>query len=86
MVITLSILLTLVIVTSFFIIRNLLLKNENLLDFIAKQSDAISACDMKLKEIDAQGTFKSDDEVGFFFKSIQQIQNILNDFQLRRLK
>jgi hypothetical protein len=42
--------------------------------------------DKKLQEIDHKGTFKSDDEVGFFFKSIKQIQNILNDFQLRRLK
>ena len=36
--------------------------------------------------IDNKGTFSSDDEVGFFFKSIQGIQEILNDFQVKRLK
>ena len=82
MVITLSILLTLVIVTSFFIIRNLLLKNENLLDFIAKQSDAISACDVKLKEIDAKGMFEADDSIGWFFKAVKDIQASLNEFTL----
>ncbi len=72
---------------------NLLRKNEKqedilagYLDYLDKISKVIEISDKKLKEIDAQGTFKSDDEVGFFFKSIQQIQNILNDFQLRRLK
>ena len=83
MVITLSILLTLIIVTSFFIIRNLLLKNENLLDFIAKQSDAINACDMKLKEIDAKGMFESDDSIGWFFKAVKDIQASLNEFTLK---
>ena len=38
------------------------------------------------KQIDNKGTFSSDDEVGFFFKSIQGIQEILNDFQVKRLK
>lgn len=72
---------------------NLLRKNEKqedilagYLDYLDKISKVIEISDKKLKEIDTQGTFKSDDEVGFFFKSIQQIQNILNDFQLRRLK
>ena len=49
--ITLSIILTTVIVSSFFIIRNLVKKNETLEDFIVKQSDAINACDQRLKEI-----------------------------------
>mgnify|MGYP000244600885 FL=1 len=83
MVIILSIILTLIIVTSFFIIRNLLLKNENLLDFIAKQSDAINACDMKLKEIDAKGMFESDDSIGWFFKAVKDIQASLNEFTLK---
>ena len=42
--------------------------------------------DKKLKEIDRAGTFKSDDEVGYFFKSIQDIQDILNDFKLKEIK
>ena len=83
MITLLSILLTLVLVTSFFIIRNLLLKNENLVDFIAKQSDAINACDIKLKEIDAKGMFEADDSIGWFFKAVKEIQASLNEFTLK---
>ena len=83
MITLLSILLTLVLVTSFFIIRNLLLKNENLVDFIAKQSDAINACDLKLKEIDAKGMFEADDSIGWFFKAVKDIQASLNEFTLK---
>tara|TARA_R110000764_G_C10845185_1_gene364638 strand:- start:382 stop:633 length:252 start_codon:yes stop_codon:yes gene_type:complete len=83
MITLLSILLTLVLVTSFFIIRNLLLKNENLVDFIAKQSDAIDACDLKLKEIDAKGMFEADDSIGWFFKAVKDIQASLNEFTLK---
>ena len=81
--IILSILLTAVIIISFFIIRNLLKKNEILEDFIAKQSDAIQECDRRLKEIDDKGIFYADDEIGWFFKEIQKIQEALNEFMLR---
>ena len=72
---------------------NLMRKNEKQEDILAEYltyldqlSKTIDASDKKLKEIDRAGTFKSDDEVGFFFKSIQNIQDILNDFKLKRLK
>ena len=81
--ITLSIITTVVVIVSFFIIRNLIIKNERLEDFIAKQSEAISACDQRLKEIDDKGIFSSDDEIGWFFKEIQSIQEALNEFTLK---
>ena len=81
--ITLSIILTLVITTSFFIIRNLIQKNEQLEDFISKQSDAINACDQRLKQLDEKNVFYSDDEIGFFFKEVQKIQEALNEFTLK---
>ena len=81
--ITLSIILTVVIVTSFFIIRNLILRNEKLEDFISKQSEAINACDQRLKEIDDKGIFYADDQIGFFFKEVQKIQEALNEFTLK---
>tara|TARA_R100001244_G_scaffold128370_1_gene99291 strand:- start:623 stop:871 length:249 start_codon:yes stop_codon:yes gene_type:complete len=81
--ITLSIILTTVIVASFFIIRNLLKKNEVLEDFVAKQSEAISACGKRLKEVDDKGMFYADDEIGFFFKEVQKIQEALNEFMLK---
>jgi len=81
--ITLIISLTLVATASFFIIRNLILKNERLEDFIAKQSEAIQACDIRLKQLDHKGSFYADDEIGFFFKEVQKIQEALNEFTLK---
>ena len=72
---------------------NLMRKNEKQEDILAEYltyldrlSKTIEASDKKLKEIDRAGTFKSDDEVGYFFKSIQDIQDILNDFRLKEIK
>ena len=88
--IVLTIALTLVTTASFFIIRNLIKKNENqedvikeYEDFIAKQSEAITACDVRLKEVDDKGMFYSDDQIGFFFKEVQKIQEALNEFTLK---
>jgi uncharacterized membrane protein YukC len=71
---------------------NLLRKNEKQEDILAgylnyldKISRIIEVSDKRLKDIDARGTFKSDDEVGFFFQAIKQLQDILNEFTLRKL-
>ena len=71
---------------------NLLKKHENAEDIVVnyliyldKISKVIEMSDERLKKVDAKGTFKSDDEVGFFFKEIQQIQEILNDFNIKKL-
>ena len=71
--IILVILLTLSISISFVAIRNLIKKNEAMEDFINKQSEAIAACDARLKNIDDKGIFYSDDEIGWFFKEIKKI-------------
>ena len=63
--------------------RNLLLKNERLEDFISKQSEAIQACNLRLKQIDDKGIFYADDQIGFFFKEVQKIQEALNEFLLK---
>ena len=81
--ITLSIILTIVITASFFIIKNLIQKNEQLEDFISKQSDAINACDQRLKQLDEKNVFYADDEIGWFFKEVQRIQEALNEFTLK---
>ena len=81
--ITLSIILAVVIITSFFIIRNLIQKNEQLEDFISKQSDAINACDQRLKQLDDKNMFYSDDEIGWFFQEVKKIQEALNEFTLK---
>jgi len=81
--IILSIILTLVITASFFIVRNLIKQTERLEDFITKQSEAIVACGNRLKDLDQKGTFHADDEIGFFFKSVEEIQEALNEFTLK---
>ena len=81
--ITLSIILAVVITAFIFIVRNLIIKNERLEDFISKQSEAIIACDKRLKEIDDKGIFYADDQIGFFFKEVQKIQEALNEFTLK---
>ena len=71
---------------------NLLRKNEKQEDillgymsYLNKVSDIIEMSDKKLKEVDARESFKSDDEVGFFFESIKQIQSALNQFNIKNL-
>jgi hypothetical protein len=71
---------------------NLLRKNEKQEDillgymsYLNKISDIIEMSDKKIKEVDARESFKSDDEVGFFFESIKQIQSILNQFNIKNL-
>ena len=66
-----------------FALINLLKKNEALEDFIAKQSDAINQCDIRLKQIDDKNIFYSDDQIGWFFQEVKKIQEALNEFTLK---
>ena len=81
--IILVILLTLSISISFVAIRNLIKKNEAMEDFINKQSEAIAACDTRLKEIDQKGVFYADDEIGWFFEEVKKIHEALNEFRMK---
>ena len=88
--IVITVLSVLVVVLGFTTI-NLLRKNERVEDIVVgyliyldKISKVIEASDEKLKKIDYKGTFRSDDEVGFFFEQIKKIQEVLNDFQLKK--
>ncbi|CAB4138598.1 hypothetical protein UFOVP331_158 [uncultured Caudovirales phage] len=78
---------------------NLLRKNEKLEDMVENQSkilsgymsylnkitDIIEHSDKRLKEVDSKGSFKSDDEVGFFFEQLTSIQEILNKFNIKNI-
>ena len=44
----------------------------------------IANSDAKLKELDIQGAFEADDEVGAFFTNLKEIQNIISDFNNSR--
>ena len=81
--IILLILITIILTSSFFIIKNLIYKNETLEDFITKQSEAINQCDKRLKEIDDKNIFYSDDQIGWFFQEVKKIQEALNEFTLK---
>jgi hypothetical protein len=82
MIVIISILSALLIAAGF-AIRNLIKKNEELEDFIIKQSEAIDQCDRRLKTIDDKGFFVADDEIGWFFTEVKKIQEALNEFRLR---
>ena len=72
---------------------NLLRKNETAedliigyLNYIEKFSQIIELSDERLKKIDHKGTFKSDDEIGFFFNQVMELQKILNEFNIKTLE
>jgi cell division protein FtsL len=67
---------------------NLLRKNEDSEDVITSQDKFINDMNQyvidsekRLKEIDEKGSFKSDDEIGWFFDEIKKIQNGLSQFK-----
>ncbi len=64
-------------------IRNLIKKNETLEDFIASQSNINEQSRKRLDEIDDKGFFRSDDEIGWFFSQVKEIQENLNNFRLK---
>jgi hypothetical protein len=71
----------------FYIIWNLMRKNERLEDALNKRDTYIdtmsvimSESDRKIKEIDSKQIFESDDEIGWFFKGIKEIQQLINEY------
>jgi hypothetical protein len=91
MILTITIL-SILVVTLGFTTFNLLKKNEKQEDILAgymtylnKISDTIEMSEKKMMEVDAKGSFKSDDEVGFFFEQIKTIQTALNSFVIKNI-
>ena len=67
---------------------NLLRKNERADDVIISQQEFINKVDeqvtfseKRLEQIDVKGTFKSDDEIGWFFNEIKVLQTGLSQFK-----
>jgi len=88
--ITIIIILSLIVLVLGFTTYNLLKKNEKCEDMINSYenymknlSGTIDFANKKLKEIDAKGSFESDDEIGFFFKEVKILQEMLNDFNIK---
>ena len=83
------IILSTVLIVSLYIVWNLLRKVERLEDtasdlsqYLYNTSEVIGQMNERINEVDAKGTFKSDDEVGFFFESLKEIQSILNSINI----
>ena len=71
---------------------NLLRKNEKQEDiltgyvtYLDQLSRIIEISDVKLKKIDERGIFKNDDEIGFMFEQIKELQRILSNFRVDKL-
>ena len=71
---------------------NLLRKNEKQEDILAgyvtyldQLSRTIELSDEKLKKIDERQIFKSDDEIGFMYEQIKELQRILSNFRVEKL-
>ena len=71
---------------------NLLRKNEKQEDILAgyvtyldQLSRTIELSDEKLKKIDERQIFKSDDEIGFMYEQIKELQRILSQFRIDKL-
>jgi hypothetical protein len=67
---------------------NLLRKGEKAEDiivsqqiFINKVDEHVTFSEKRLEQIDKKGTFKSDDEIGWFFNEIKILQNGLSQFK-----
>ena len=55
------------------------------IDYLDQLSRIIELASEKMKQVDAKGSFKSDDEVGFFFEQIKNLQEIFNQFNIRKI-
>jgi len=72
-----------------YILRNLLIKVEKYEDIVQDQvqylqniSNAIGEGQKHLKSLDERGIFQSDDEVGYFFEQLKNVQDELNRYML----
>jgi hypothetical protein len=76
---------------------NLLKKVERYEDELTKRQDAIISyqeyinglgstiefMNKRIDEIDAKGTFKSDDEVGFFFERLKMLNEMIRPYNIK---
>ena len=86
--ITLIIVLTILI----YIVRNLLKKVEKYEDIVTYQSNyirdvstIIQQSNEKLNESNLKGSFEADDEIGWFFNSLKEIQETLDNYNLTNI-
>ena len=74
-----NIILILVIIILCIIIYYALKRINQYENFILQISQIIEFATEKMKQVDYTGHYESDDETGFFFEQLKQMQNMLND-------
>ena len=74
-----------------YVIWNLLRKNEKLEDmnvvkdnYISNISTIMTESNKIIKEIDSKQFFQSDDEIGWFFQGIKEIQDLINEYNVQK--
>ena len=75
------VLVSLLFVTSCYVIWNLTTKLESLEDWVSDFIDTIEKIQTELKKIDYRGSFESDDETGVIFNEIKNIIKQLDNFK-----
>jgi hypothetical protein len=80
-------LIELAVIGAFLLIR----RNNTLEKAFAEQQQYIDAIgiiaadgEVRLKELDLQGAFQADDEVGTFFQNLKEIQTLVSQFNIRK--
>jgi predicted PurR-regulated permease PerM len=53
---------------------------ETYQEWIQGFTDTVKDVDEKMKQIDSQGTFESDDEVGTFFQTLKILMNQITEY------
>ena len=75
-----EIILLVLLIICLYIIYNLNRKTEQYETWFESIREQVSDTNVKLNEIDVRGSFSSDDEIGFYFKYIQSMQNDLSKY------
>ncbi len=58
---------------------------ENYEEYMATITELIEKSNQTIQQVDANGHFSSDDEVGTFFEALKAIQAALNEFSVKNM-
>ena len=76
-----EIILGLLVLTEGYVIWNLFRKKELLESWVENFSQRAESVQKRVKEVDSQGYFEADDEVGSVFEKIKEITNELDNLK-----
>jgi hypothetical protein len=87
------IILSLLLISALYVIYNLFNKVEALetlaerhSEYLVRLTDMVTVSETRLKEIDDKGSFSSDDEIGWFFSYVSQVQELLKEYIVENIK